>query len=55
MDEEALVKMTKLVEGKVENRYEVYKLVKEADFRGNTPLTNVRCGSIILVLFLTKQ
>lgn len=33
----------------------MYKLVKFAAFGENTPLTNVRHGGIILVLFLTKQ
>jgi hypothetical protein len=37
------------------NRCEVYKDAAGPDFDADIPLTNVHHGSIILVLFLTKQ
>ena len=50
-----LVKITKTTDENDKNRCEMYKLVKWDAFHGNAPLTNVRLGSIILVLFLTEQ
>jgi len=50
-----LVKITKTTDGNDKNRCEMYKLAKWDAFHGNAPLTNVRLGSIILVLFLTEQ
>ena len=47
--------MTKCRGSKGLNGNEMYKLTKMFAFPLNTPLTNVRHRSIILVLFLTKQ
>ena len=50
-----LVIITNLQREKLEIRCDLYKLALMNEFGGNTPLTNVRCRSIILVLFLIKQ
>ena len=50
-----LLKITNLRVGKFKNRCEVNKLLEDVEMKGYIPLTNVRAGSIILVLFLTKR
>ena len=51
----ALLKITNLLIRNHKNRCEVNKLLEGIKIKGDIPLTNVRNGSIILVLFLTKQ
>jgi len=51
----AFVKITNYGREKDKIKCGLYKLPGDVNLCGNTPLTNVRPGSIILVLFLTKQ